>query len=60
MAHELDRLADGTGAMFSVRDTPWHREGTLLTEAPSLERALELGGLCGRGSSPVHPGAALP
>lgn len=45
MPHELDRLDDGTGAMFSVRDTPWHREGTMLTEAPSLERALELGGL---------------
>ena len=45
MAHELDRLADGTGAVFSVRDTPWHREGTVLTAAPSLEEALELGGL---------------
>ncbi len=45
MPHELDRLADGTGAVFSVRDTPWHREGTVLTEAPSLEEALRLGGL---------------
>jgi phage/plasmid-like protein (TIGR03299 family) len=45
MPHELDRLDDGTGAMFSVRDTPWHREGTVLTEAPTLSRALELGGL---------------
>jgi phage/plasmid-like protein (TIGR03299 family) len=45
MAHELDRLSDGTGAVFSVRDTPWHREGTLLDAAPSLEDALRLGGL---------------
>jgi phage/plasmid-like protein (TIGR03299 family) len=45
MPHELDRLNDGTGAMFSVRDTPWHREGTVLTEAPTLEEALRLGGL---------------
>jgi phage/plasmid-like protein (TIGR03299 family) len=45
MAHELDRMANGTGAMFSVRETPWHREGTLLTHAPSLEEALRLGGL---------------
>ena len=45
MPHELDRLDDGTSAMFSVRETPWHREGTILAEAPSLTRALELGGL---------------
>jgi phage/plasmid-like protein (TIGR03299 family) len=45
MPHELDRLDDGTGAIFSVRDTPWHREGTVLADAPSLARALELGGL---------------
>jgi phage/plasmid-like protein (TIGR03299 family) len=45
MPHELDRLNDGTGAMFSVRDTPWHREGTVPTEAPTLEEALRLGGL---------------
>ena len=45
MAHELDRLSDGTAAVFSVRDTPWHREGTVLHDAPSLEQALRLGGL---------------
>jgi hypothetical protein len=31
--------------MFSVRTTPWHREGTILNQAPSLEDALRLGGL---------------
>jgi phage/plasmid-like protein (TIGR03299 family) len=45
MAHELDRRADGSAAIFSVRLTPWHREGTLLSEAPSLADALTLGGL---------------
>lgn len=45
MAHEPDRRADGTAAMFSVRQTPWHQEGTLLTDAPSLEEALRVGGL---------------
>ena len=45
MSHELDRRADGTAAVFSVRQTPWHREGTILAEAPSLEEALRLGGL---------------
>lgn len=45
MAHELDRQADGTGTMFSVRETPWHREGVLLAGAPSLDEALRHGGL---------------
>ena len=45
MPHELDRRVDGSAAMFSVCTTPWHREGTLLNEAPSLTDALTLGGL---------------
>lgn len=45
MAHELDQRMDGRAAMFSVRLTPWHREGTLLTEAPSLDEALRAAGL---------------
>lgn len=45
MPHELDRLPDGTAAMFSVRQTPWHREGTVVAAAPSLQQALRLGGL---------------
>jgi len=45
MAHELDTRADGTAAMFSVEKTPWHRLGSVLTEAPSLSQALELAGL---------------
>jgi phage/plasmid-like protein (TIGR03299 family) len=32
-------------AMFSVVETPWHRLGTVLPEAPSLDEAMRLGGL---------------
>ena len=45
MGHELTFNGEGTAEMFSVRETPWHREGTILREAPSLAEALELGGL---------------
>lgn len=45
MAHELDRRDNGVASIFSVRETPWHREGTVLSGAPSLEEALTLGGL---------------
>lgn len=45
MAHELDRRENGKAAMFSVRLTPWHHEGTLLTEAPSLDEGLRVAGL---------------
>lgn len=45
MAHELDRNSKtGKLAMFSVRETPWHREGIVLNEAPSLADALVLAG----------------
>jgi len=50
MAHELDTMlqADGTErkAMFSVIETPWHREGVVLAEAPkTLDEALVQSGL---------------
>lgn len=46
MAHELDvNEATGALAMFSVKETPWHREGILLAEAPNLTEALRLGGM---------------
>ncbi len=45
MAHELDRnLQTGRRAMFSVRETPWHREGVILNEAPSMSEAMRLAG----------------
>jgi len=45
MAHELDtNKATGRKAMFSVNETPWHREGVLLTEAPTFEAAMALAG----------------
>src|SRR5690606_18408807 len=38
--------ADGTGAIFSVGATPWHREGLFLTKPPqSIEDALTAAGL---------------
>jgi phage/plasmid-like protein (TIGR03299 family) len=48
MAHELDHTTvngEERKAMFSVRETPWHREGTILSEVPTLDEALALGGL---------------
>jgi phage/plasmid-like protein (TIGR03299 family) len=45
MGHELDRNdANGKAAMFSVRETPWHREGVVLNEAPSFDEGLKLAG----------------
>lgn len=47
MAHELDtNTATGKAAMFSVRETPWHGEGEILSDAPrSVDEALEKAGL---------------
>lgn len=45
MAHELDIRANGTAAMFSVKETPWHELGTVLSSAPTMREAMELGGL---------------
>lgn len=45
MAHELDRnQVTGKRAMFSVKETPWHREGVILNEAPTFEDAMKLAG----------------
>jgi phage/plasmid-like protein (TIGR03299 family) len=45
MAHELDRNArTGKLAMFSVKLSPWHREGVILNEAPELADAMALAG----------------
>jgi phage/plasmid-like protein (TIGR03299 family) len=49
MAHEVDTKADGTGAMFSVGETPWHQGETnslVLAQAPrTAKEALIAGGL---------------
>ena len=45
MAHELDVKANGTAAMFSVKETPWHQLGEVLTDAPTFAEAMTLGGL---------------
>lgn len=38
MAHEIEN-------MFSVKETPWHRLGKVLREAPNSENAIKLAGL---------------
>lgn len=44
MAHELT-MVNGVGQMFSVRETPWHREGHVIQNAPTYEEALRIAGL---------------
>ncbi len=43
MSHELE-VIDGVASMFTVKQTAWHREGQVLTEAPSYDDAV----VCGR------------
>lgn len=71
MSHELDRNAHtGRLASFSVRLTPWHREGFTLAEAPSLAEGLRLAGADYQvalaevhatmpANAEVHPGALV-
>lgn len=44
MAHRLE-FKDGKASFFSVNETPWHREGTVLTAAPTLDEAISLANL---------------
>lgn len=44
MAHQLAKKSDGTAAIFSVGDSPWHRLGTILDRPPDTEKALALAG----------------
>ena len=61
MAHAPDRLSDGTGAMFSLPDTPWHGEGTVL-DSPLARGGASLGGprLRGGGSAPLYRARPFP
>lgn len=46
MSANLDYRADGTAAMYSVREAPWHREGIILGEYPgSWDEARKHAGL---------------
>jgi phage/plasmid-like protein (TIGR03299 family) len=45
MAHELELMANGRHAMFSVARTPWHRLGTVVQDAPNAADAIRLAGL---------------
>lgn len=43
MSHELEfSRRTGKANMFTVNTVPWHKEGHILTEAPSFNHALEL------------------
>lgn len=44
MAHELE-FVNGSASFFSVTETAWHREGTILNAAPSLDEAMDIGRL---------------
>lgn len=44
MAHELE-FVNGTASFFSVNQTAWHGEGTILTSAPTFDEALALANL---------------
>jgi phage/plasmid-like protein (TIGR03299 family) len=44
MAHELEFI-NGMASFFSVNQTAWHGEGTLLTTAPTFDEALALANL---------------
>jgi phage/plasmid-like protein (TIGR03299 family) len=45
MADELDQnQATGRKAMFAVGESPWHKEGFLLNEAPTFEEGMRLAG----------------
>lgn len=41
MAHELE-FQDGVASMFSVRQTPWHQFGHVISEAPTFDEAIRL------------------
>ena len=41
MAHNLMKLDDGKSAMFYVKDVPWHKLGTPLSNPPSAQAAIQ-------------------
>jgi phage/plasmid-like protein (TIGR03299 family) len=45
MAHDLNIRADGTAAMFSLRESPWHKLGRVLTQELKQEEVAEAAGL---------------
>lgn len=44
MSHELE-IVNGEASIFSVKETPWHRYGTVLAQAPTYDEAIRLGKL---------------
>lgn len=45
MAHELSMRKDGTAEMFSLRESPWHKLGKVLTEEITDDQVLVEAGL---------------
>lgn len=45
MAHDLNIRADGTAAMFSLRESPWHKLGRVLTTEITDDKVAEAAGL---------------
>jgi phage/plasmid-like protein (TIGR03299 family) len=45
MAHDLNIRADGTAAMFSLRENPWHKLGRVLDKELKQEEVAEAAGL---------------
>src|SRR5262245_42824508 len=43
MAHELV-FTNGVAACFSIRETPWHKEGKVLPDNPGYDDAIRLVG----------------
>ena len=39
--HHIEITSQGTGAMMSVKQTPWHKLGTILPEAPTAQEAIK-------------------
>lgn len=44
MAHELE-IRHGAAQMFSVKETPWHRLGKIIAEAPTTKEGIKMAGL---------------
>lgn len=61
MAHNLARKADGSAAMFSLKEKPWHGLGTILDKAIDDSEVLEMAGLnWSVDLEPVYQGISRP
>lgn len=47
MSHEIEQAGDGRAAFYSLREDAWHRLGTVVEEAKSVDEALAIAHLDG-------------